>query len=532
MPLFLLLCICRSSKWGIQLANEMVLPAQQDIKIADFKPSQLLGSVLFVYFLFIQIALVLQVPFIQIDFAINYYLIIFLSSSHYLYKYLNKNYEITTSSYIDLGILFLFLYLQPSLVSYHLVILLVFLFLTSFQVSQQSALALAALSSVSLSLINLTSLKWVGSQNIFSLALFNFSFFVVTVIAQSFKNQFTVLQDEVFITQKRIRSREELTEILVQKMPSGLIALDSQKNFVFQNEAFIDDLQLNMNDILKMRQQIQNQGYSEIQYYNSKINEKRIYDIQSNSYFDEYVDDTIDLFMVRDMTEYRHLQEQVKHREKLAAIGQLAAGIAHEIRNPLAGISGSIQLLSNESQSPDDLKLMKIILKEIDRLNNLITEFLDYSKPEIRPDQKVDLSLVLSETLQNIKISKQYPEKLDFKIQLSNAYILGYSDKLKQCFLNIIMNAIHAMTDVEKPQLSVLLSTEHDHVLCKISDNGQGMSEETRQRIFEPFFTTKSKGTGLGLAITHKVLESHLAEINVKSEKGQGTEFVIKFRKV
>ena len=88
---------------------------QQDIKIADFEPSQLLSSVLFVYFLFIQISLVLQVPFIQIDFAINYYFIILLSSSHYLYKFLNKDYELTTSSYIDLAILFLFLYLQPSL---------------------------------------------------------------------------------------------------------------------------------------------------------------------------------------------------------------------------------------------------------------------------------------------------------------------------------------------------------------------------------------------------------------------------------
>lgn len=505
---------------------------QQDIKIADFEPSQLLSSVLFVYFLFIQISLVLQMPFIQIDFAINYYFVLFLTSSHYLYKYINKNYEITTSSYVDLAILFLFLYLQPSLVSYHLVILLVFLFLTSFQVSQKSALILAAISSISLSLINLTSLRWIGSQNIFSLALFNFSFFVVTVIAQSFKNQFSVLQDEVLVTQKRIRSQEELTEILVQKMPSGLIALDSHQNFVFQNKTFTDDLMLNLNDILKMRQQIQSQGYSEIQYFNSKMNEKKIYDIQNNSYFDEYINESVNVFMVRDMTEYRNLQDQVKQREKLAAIGQLAAGIAHEIRNPLAGISGSIQLLSNESQSPDDLKLMKIILKEIDRLNNLITEFLDYSKPEKRPDQKIDLSLVLDETIQNIKLSRKGPEKLEFIVHLSSVHILGYADKLKQCFLNIMMNAIQAMTDVENPKLSVELSTDEHHVLCKITDNGQGMSEETRQRIFEPFFTTKSKGTGLGLAITHKVLESHLAEVIVKSEKNQGTEFLIKFKKI
>ena len=94
------------------------------------------------------------------------------------------------------------------------------------------------------------------------------------------------------------------------------------------------------------------------------------------------------------------------------------------------------------------------------------------------------------------------------------------------------MNAIQAMNDVENPKLTVELTTDSNHVICKIADNGQGMSEETRQRIFEPFFTTKSKGTGLGLAITHKVLESHLAEIVVKSEKNQGTEFLIKFNKI
>ena len=261
------------------------------------------------------------------------------------------------------------------------------------------------------------------------------------------------------------------------------------------------------------------------------LNIKKIYEINKAQYWDEYLNSYVSLMMLKDVTDIKNLQDEIKQKEKLAAIGQLAAGIAHEIRNPLAGISGSIQLLSSETQNQDDLKLMKIIHKEIDRLNNLITEFLDYSKPEKRPDQKIDLALVVNEVVQNIKLSNQTPQNLSLILQINSGLILGFADKLKQAFLNIMMNAIQAMSTVAQPILKINLEAYEEYVQLTIEDNGCGMSLETQKRIFEPFYTTKNKGTGLGLAITHKVLDSHQVKMKIESELGQGTKFILIFNR-
>jgi two-component system sensor histidine kinase PilS (NtrC family) len=209
-------------------------------------------------------------------------------------------------------------------------------------------------------------------------------------------------------------------------------------------------------------------------------------------------------------------------------VGQLAAGIAHEIRNPLAGISGSIELLSQNPLSEDDKKLTKIILKEIDRLNHLITEFLEYSKPESALDfAKVDLQKLIEDVLVPLRL--RYPD-VKFTIQAEgNAQILGSSDKLKQAFLNIIINGIEAVEKASQKDLSVSIRPQGQDVVVTVSDSGVGMSPDLIPQIFEPFKTTKSKGTGLGLAITHKILELHRAKIFVRSKPGLGSEFEISF---
>jgi two-component system sensor histidine kinase PilS (NtrC family) len=114
-------------------------------------------------------------------------------------------------------------------------------------------------------------------------------------------------------------------------------------------------------------------------------------------------------------------------------------------------------------------------------------------------------------------------------VNLSEASILGFGEKLKQAFLNIIINSIQALKGKSSPAIEVSLAAEGGFAVLKVKDNGSGMSEETRKKMFEPFHTTKSKGTGLGLAITHKILEMHKAQIDVISEQGVGTEFIIKF---
>ena len=176
---------------------------------------------------------------------------------------------------------------------------------------------------------------------------------------------------------------------------------------------------------------------------------------------------------------------------------------------------------------------MNIILKEINRLNNLITEFLDYAHPGKKPDQIVDLSFLINETVESIKLSPWIPKNTQFQISLiSAARVLGVSDKLKQAFLNIFVNALQAMLQVPAPVLKVECIEQGNQIVVKIKDIGSGMTEEVKNRIFEPFFTTKHKGTGLGMALTHKILELHNVKVEIESQPTVGTTFFLTFNRL
>lgn len=225
----------------------------------------------------------------------------------------------------------------------------------------------------------------------------------------------------------------------------------------------------------------------------------------------------------------------MRQSEKMAAVGQLAAGIAHEIRNPLASMSGSIQLLESSfpNAESEERRLMKIVIREIDRLNNLITEFLDFVRPDVLRDDPVDLNSLLRDVMEmcrlNPSLRKDVVQVIDLQATRS---IPGNRDKLKQAILNIVINAYQAMNDqseVKEPKI-VIKTIDREHaVVLTIRDHGCGMDEVGLRRMFEPFHTTKPKGTGLGLAITHKIIESHAGRIFVESTKGVGTEFTLEF---
>lgn len=236
--------------------------------------------------------------------------------------------------------------------------------------------------------------------------------------------------------------------------------------------------------------------------------------------------------MVQNRTQIKNLEAALRQKEKLAAVGQLAAGIAHEIRNPLASISGSVQLLAGtlDTATPEDKKLLAIMIKEIDRLNNLITEFLDYVRPDIDANEPINLDELLQDVLNMCSVNNRLPEGVKQVVELNtNLNFLGHHDKLKQAFLNIIINAYQAMAESETKKLKVHSDVLEGQIRIEISDTGTGISKDGVRRIFEPFHTTKAKGTGLGLAITHKIFESHGIDVQVSSTVGKGTSFLIRF---
>jgi len=233
------------------------------------------------------------------------------------------------------------------------------------------------------------------------------------------------------------------------------------------------------------------------------------------------------LILFQDQTAFREMQEQLKISDRLAAVGQLAAGLAHEIRNPLASISGSIQLLHQDQYDADEKRLMKIVLRETDRLNKLITEFLHFARPSVGPSKRIHLVEILAET---IEIFRQGAEKEMIKTSLScpeGLFVEIDPSLLRQILWNLYVNAAEAMDG--KGEIAVGVETDGEDSMIRISvaDTGPGIPPEIQEKIFTPFFTTKEFGTGLGLATVYRSVESLGGQVTVRSGPGKGAVVTI-----
>ena len=220
-------------------------------------------------------------------------------------------------------------------------------------------------------------------------------------------------------------------------------------------------------------------------------------------------------------------EEQLRRADRLSALGELSAGMAHEIRNPLGSIKGAAEILK-DNYGPDapQHEFIEILLKETDRLNKIVQEFLDFARPqppELREENINDLiESVLALTAQSARKAGVSVEKhLDHNAGKGNLD----PGLLKQAFLNLILNSIQAMPD--GGTLSVTSVRRDEWIEVKIADTGMGISTESRKKLFSPFFTTKKDGTGLGLAITYRIIQNHRGTIDVASEPGKGATFTI-----
>jgi two-component system sensor histidine kinase PilS (NtrC family) len=236
----------------------------------------------------------------------------------------------------------------------------------------------------------------------------------------------------------------------------------------------------------------------------------------------------------QDITKIIEMEEQVRRQERLATVGSLAAGIAHEIRNPLASLYGSIQVLQGELDLKGDNKyLMDIVVKETNRLNTIITEFLEYARTKATLTEKIELLPMLDETIMLMKNSKDFNENIKVSHDVGPHIIVkGNAQRLRQVFWNLLINAYEAMPNGGAITISASLfqQTDEETQTCEIviTDTGQGIARECLDKIFDPFFTTKTRGIGLGLAIVYRIIEDHRGTITVDSEAGKGTRFTIR----
>jgi signal transduction histidine kinase len=233
-----------------------------------------------------------------------------------------------------------------------------------------------------------------------------------------------------------------------------------------------------------------------------------------------------------DVTEKINIQNQLITSEKMASVGLLAAGIAHEINTPLTGISSYCQFLLDNPDDAENRELVSKINDQVLRANKIVHTLLDFSRQKGQQPLPVNLNKVIEESFalvehklkkKNIQFKKEFNFKLNFH---------GFSTRLQQLFINLFINAIDAIDDVDgKGQISLQGEETGEQITIRFKDNGRGIREKLLEKIFDPFFTTKEigKGTGLGLSIVYSIVKEHFGSIEARSKLDRGTTFIITF---
>ena len=252
------------------------------------------------------------------------------------------------------------------------------------------------------------------------------------------------------------------------------------------------------------------------------------------------------IIIFQDLTVLKAMEEQIRRDDRLRALGDLSASLAHEIRNPLASLSGSVQVLNKGSGVKGEKRhLMEIVLRECERLNSLITDFLLFARPATKEKpERIDIAELIRETIKVFTNSPQ-AKGIDIEDRLTGSlFVEGDRRQMSQVFWNLFLNAADAMKNggkltvgsapkgpaglFSKPDTEKMGPRQDDRfVEIMVSDTGEGIEQTNLSKVFDPFFSTKASGTGLGLAIVHRIIESHRGKIYISSVRGKGTTFKI-----
>jgi two-component system NtrC family sensor kinase len=233
---------------------------------------------------------------------------------------------------------------------------------------------------------------------------------------------------------------------------------------------------------------------------------------------------------IRNLTEERKVADHLGRTEKLAAIGELVAGVAHELNNPLTGISTFAQLLLEDNLQGEQFESVSLIKREADRAIGVIRDLLLFARKTDARDVPVDINTIVKHTVRlRALASRSSGIEVHMRLDESNPRTRGDEQKLQQVLLNLLVNAEAAMGEARLRHLSLVTQRKHGMVQIVISDTGHGMPAAVSQRVFEPFFTTKppGEGTGLGLSVSYGIIQAHEGTISVESTPEVGTTFTI-----
>ncbi len=366
---------------------------------------------------------------------------------------------------------------------------------------------------------------------------------VILLILGSAAFYFIFVVQNYYLVDRTLAEMRSYTENVVESMASGLVTVDINGRIVSTNRKASRLLGLDMRQVqgrpLEGLIPSQYLNINEVVEQGKGILEKEVdcpseqggtvpLNVSVTPLKDSEGGNMGAVIILRDLREIRELQEKVRRSERLAALGRLASGVAHEIRNPLSSIKGFAQYFRDKFEvGTEDKSYADIMIQEVERLNRVITQLLDFGRPkELRLDL-YPLSQIIDHPLQLIRadlnkrgiklIESPFPEE---KIKVD-------SDQITQALLNIFLNAMESMERGGVLRVGIVKKPERRGVEISISDSGPGITPGNLSKIFDPFFSTKKKGTGLGLAITANIIEAHGGEILVESREGKGTTFKI-----
>ncbi len=326
------------------------------------------------------------------------------------------------------------------------------------------------------------------------------------------------------------------TDNVVQNMPSGLVTLDFDYKVTSANRAARDILgalpEKTYPQMIQLALEMKESKAvigREVALRGSEAAELRL-DMTASPILDD--EELIQgfIFLFRDLTQLEALKKEVETNRRLAAIGKLAGGVAHEIRNPLSSIKGFATYFAKRYENePDDAETAQIMVQEVERINRSITQLLEFAKPMAVEEKLVELHPLVRHSLKLVSHDlekKGITSKIRVETRL--AQIKTDPDRINQVLLNLYMNAINAMADQEgKLIVEVTDDSEGNRVEIRVADNGCGIEAKDLEEIFDPYFTTRPDGTGLGLSIVHRIVENLRGEIRVESEPGKGTCFIV-----
>jgi len=371
-----------------------------------------------------------------------------------------------------------------------------------------------------------------------------FAYFAIAYLAGRLMSKLRQVDVQLKDASGALRNLQALHENIVQSMSGGVIttAMDGRITLANRSAQQLLDLpesQLSGRPVSDLFQDPlphigSSRGNAEIRYI-APNGFRRTFRVTVSALDSTEGGDLGFVYTFDDLTEIRRLEREMRMQDRLAAVGRLASAIAHEIRNPLTSIAGSVSMLSDAAALTDEQRqLLQIVTRESDRLNNIITDFLAYSRGKQYRFERTNLVPLLEDTLTLLDhrlTGENTGIHLVRRLPAAEAWVLADGDKLKQVFWNFYENAIRAMKQ-KGGSLTVSLIERGPDWELSFADTGPGINPQQTEKIFEPFQSSFEGGTGLGLAIVYQIVQAHDGQVWARSEMGKGTSFVVRLRRM